>query len=290
MAFTTFIPTIWEARLLANFHNRSLASVISTKPTKIEGNKITFGNVGSITVKDYTGTVEYDDLEIPEVELNIDQKKYFAFKVDDVDRVQAAGPLIDEHTREAAYTMAEVGDKYAFSLLSGKAGTKIGDKNAHEKNAYDLIVDMGTKLNKKKVPKANRYCVIDSEYLGLLSKDPRFTNNPKILENGIVEGQLINTMQICVSEELPVASSKTTIIALHSLGLGFAMQLDEVEALRLQGAFADAVRGLEVYGAASLKPEAVVTMNVTVVEAPTTQVNVVNTTDAPVNTKEVAGA
>ena len=40
MAVTNFIPTIWEARLMAKFHERSVGELITTAPTKIEGNKI----------------------------------------------------------------------------------------------------------------------------------------------------------------------------------------------------------------------------------------------------------
>lgn len=288
MAFTTFLPNIWEARLIANFHNRSLAAKLTTKPTKVEGKSITFGSVGNITVNDYTGTVEYSELEIPETTLNLDQKKYFAFKVDDVDKVQAAGELVDAHTQEAAYTMAENIDTYVFSALANGAGTKLGDVDVHKKNIYDTIVDMGTALSKKKVPKTDRYCIINAEILGLLSKDPRFTSNPTVLENGIVEGQKINNMQICVSEELPVASDRTKLIAMHKTGLAYAQQIDEVEAMRLQDTFADAVRGLAVFGATVLKKTSVVTCNAQVVSAPADEVIIGNTADNPVNTKEVS--
>ena len=69
MAVTNFIPTIWEARLLENYHNRSLADVITTAPTRIEGNKIVFGTVGTVATKDYAGTVEWDEIDVPKVEL-----------------------------------------------------------------------------------------------------------------------------------------------------------------------------------------------------------------------------
>ena len=42
MAVTNFIPQIWEARLLAKFHERSITDLITTAPTKVEGNKIIF--------------------------------------------------------------------------------------------------------------------------------------------------------------------------------------------------------------------------------------------------------
>ena len=39
MAVTTFIPTIWEARLLAKFHERSVGELITTAQNKNKGNK-----------------------------------------------------------------------------------------------------------------------------------------------------------------------------------------------------------------------------------------------------------
>ena len=45
MAVTNFIPSIWEARLLAKFHERSITDLITTAPTKVEGNKIIFNHV-----------------------------------------------------------------------------------------------------------------------------------------------------------------------------------------------------------------------------------------------------
>ena len=52
MAVTNFIPQIWEARLMAKFHERSVGQLITTAPTKIEGNKIIFNKVSDIALKD----------------------------------------------------------------------------------------------------------------------------------------------------------------------------------------------------------------------------------------------
>ena len=91
MAVTTFIPQIWEARLLAKFHERSITDLITTAPTKVEGNKVIFNKVSDVAINKYTGTVNFEDLTTPKVELALDNKNYWAFKVDDVDAVQAAG-------------------------------------------------------------------------------------------------------------------------------------------------------------------------------------------------------
>ena len=123
MAVTTFIPTIWEARLLAKFHERSVAELITTAPTKIEGNKIVFNKVSDVAIKDYSGSVAFDDLATSKVELDMDQKKYWAFKVDDVDAVQAAGDLIDPHVSEAGYGLQEATDGIVFEVFNASANT-----------------------------------------------------------------------------------------------------------------------------------------------------------------------
>lgn len=120
----------------------------------------------------------------------------------------------------------------------------------------------------KKVPKTERFTIINSQVLGLLSKDDRFTKQPVILENGVVEGQIINGSQIVVSEEIHNTSGKYKILALHKSGIGHGKQLNETEAQRLQNSFADGVRGLMVYGAGVLRPEALAVLTATI--APTT--------------------
>ena len=250
MAITNFIPTIWEARLLAKFHERSVAEVITTAPTKIEGNKIIFNKVSDVAIKDYEGSVSFDDLTTSKVELPLDIKKYWAFKVDDVDAVQAAGALIDPHVAEAAAGLQEATDLAVFTEALKTSNEVTGEK------AYDIIVKANTQLNKNKVPKSDRFIVINAEVLEDLQLDARFTENYTILENGIMEGAKINGVQLVFSEELNTGSY--AILALHKSALGFGKQLQETEAMRLQNAFADGVRGLQVCGTKILREEAIV--------------------------------
>ena len=250
MAVTNFIPQIWEARLMAKFHERSVGQLITTAPSKIEGNKIIFNKVSDIALKDYEGTVNFDDLTTSKVELPMDVKKYWAFKVDDVDAVQAAGNLIDPHVSEAGYGLQEATDKLILDEALKTSHTVTGEK------AYDIIVKANTKLNKNKVPKAERFVVVNAEALEELHLDARFVANYTVLENGIIEGAKINGVQLVFSEELN--AGKFAIVVLHKSAIGFGKQLEETEARRLQNAFADGVRGLQVCGVKTLREEAVV--------------------------------
>ena len=251
MSVQNFIPALWEARLLAKFHERSVAELITTAPTKIEGNKIVFNKVSDVAIKDYEGSVSFDDLDTPKVEIDLDHKKYWAFKVDDVDAVQAAGNLIDPHVEEAGYGMQEDADKYVLTEALKTSNTVA----VTDEKAYDIIVKLNGVLNKKKVSKADRFTVINSEVLEELQLDPRFTEHYQVLENGVIEGAKINGVQLVFSEELN--AGEYAIVVLHKSAIGYGKQLQETEAMRLQNSFSDGIRGLKVEGCKTLKSEAV---------------------------------
>lgn len=262
MAVTTFIPKVWEAALLESYKKTAIAQMITTPPTEIEGDTIIWNNVSNIAIKDYTGTVDYESLDLTDVQMKMNQKKYWAFAVDDVDKIQAAGNLITPHMEEAASGLGVTSDRYVLSQITDADATNVigasgGKININAKNAYDYIVDLNTRLSKKKVPLSDRFVVVTYDYLGLLSKDDRFTKNYKVLENGVVEGAKVNGAQIVVSEELPA----NIVTALHKGAIGYGTQLRKTEALRLQDKFADAVRGLQVYGAKVLRKKGVAVMH-----------------------------
>lgn len=292
MSVENFKPTLWEGSLLYNFHNTSVVEQLCTKPASVQGDKVIFNRVSAGSVKDYTGTIDWDEINTTPIEMTFPKRKYFAFSLDDCDKAQLKADVMNATTAEHSAKLAEVYDADFFIELANNTKNKIGSKtqkiDVSSLNIYDYIVDLGVLLGKNKVPKANRFCTVTSEILGLLSKDPRFTSNPNVLANGIVEGQTIGTMQIVCSEELPA----NTIVAHHKSAIGAAKQLQELEALRLQNSFSDGVRGLCMYGSKILRDEAIATLYYNVVPTAETvkKVNVVvaNTEENPIPTKPTA--
>ena len=291
MAVDNFKPTLWEGALIANFHSVSIADVLATPPSEIKGSKVIFNRIAGGTLKDYEGKVEWEDIETTPVEMTFDKKKYFAFALDDVDKAQLKADVMTATTQEHAAVLAEQYDKDFFAALLSGTTIKIGSTGSKKKvtpaNAYDYIVDLGTELSKKKVPKANRFVTVNAEFLGLLSKDRRFTSNPTVLANGIVQGQIINGLQVMCSEELPA----NAVIAHHKSAIGAAKQINEVEAMRLQSSFSDGVRGLCVYGDKVLRNDASVVLYYEVgtsADIDPINVKITNDTTNPVNTKEVS--
>ena len=256
MAIENFKPTLWEGALIANFHENSIIEGMTTKPSDVKGNKIIFNRVGAGKLKDYTGTIAWDEISTSPIEMTFTQKKYFAFAVDDVDKVQLKADVMKATTAEHGAVIAETIDSYVLGKAITGAGVKLKSVELTNKNAYDTIVDLGTALSKNKVPKSDRYVIVNSEVLGLLSKDTRFTANPDILANGVVSNAKINGMNVISSEEIGAKN----IICIHKSAMGFAKQIDEVEAMRLQTSFSDGIRGLTVYDCVVLRKEAIATI------------------------------
>ena len=156
MSITSFIPSVWETALLTAWRGVSVANVITTAPTRIEGGKAIFNSVTGGTVKDYSGTISYDDVASQPVELTYDQKKYWAVKLDDVDKIQAAGPVLNALANEKALDLKEAVDKDLLAEMAkiptsgnkqliGTTGAKTSITTPSQ--AYDLIVDLGTILS-----------------------------------------------------------------------------------------------------------------------------------------------
>lgn len=272
MAVTTFIPTIWSARLLAHLDKAHVYAKLLNRDYEGEikgyGSTVKINQVGEITVKDYTRNSDIDapeELSTADQTLTIDQMKYFNFQVDDVDKVQIRASLMDTAMQRAAYSLSDVSDKFAADLLAKGATNKMGTTSAPviltAENAYEQLVGMKTMLDKKNVPTAGRWVVVPPEFEGLMLLDPRFvgtggTKAEETLGNGAVARAAGFT--IYESNNVPVASDKYSILAGYNGAGTYAEQIVETEAYRMEKRFADAVKGLHVYGAKVTRPETLV--------------------------------
>lgn len=258
MSIQSFKPAVWEQALLTKFRGVTVTDMITTKPTRIEGNKAIFNSISGGSVKEYTGAVAYDAVTTTPIELIYDKKLYWAGLLDDVDAVQANGDALLTWAGEKALDLKEAIDTAVLAYIAGKvtAGNSIGTTASKteitkSEQAYDYIVSLGTLLSKKKVPLSNRFVIASCEFVNLLAKDVRFINNLNILPNGVVQGANINGMSVVVCEEVPA----NTVLCVHTSGLGYGKQLEKTEALRMETSFSDAVRGLAMYGVKELRTE-----------------------------------
>lgn len=265
MSVNTFKKELWETALIESFKEISTADLITAKPTSVDG-KVAHFNVASLTtgLQKYTGTVDYENINTTGIDLFFDKSEYFAVALDDVDRVQLAGDIMSSVVTDEAYNVKVSIDQaiYKEAIAGAKPANVIGSASAKERitnfsEAYDFIVDLGTKLDENKVPTTGRYIIAPPEFVNLLAKDSRVLDNANVLPNGIVQGMDVNGIKVIKTADI----EKGKVLVLHNSAVAFGKQIDKMEALRLEKAFADAVRALVQYGVKTLRPEAIAVLH-----------------------------
>ncbi len=269
MTLDTFIPSIWSARLLQNLQNALVYGQPGVINRDYEGEIRDIGSavkihaIGAVTVGSYTKNSNMSAAEVltdAELTLSIDQAKYFNFQIDDVDKAQTKPKVMSEAMREAAYALANTADAYIAGLYTGiDAGNAIGTTAAPKTDLdtagkpYDYLVDLGVLLDEDKVPASGRWVIVPPWFHGLLLKDQKFVGYggaqaEATLRNGIV-GEAAG-FTIIKSNNVPnTASTKYRIVAGHPMAWSYAEQINSVEAYRPELRFADAMKGLHLYGA-----------------------------------------
>ncbi|WP_342416716.1 P22 coat protein - protein 5 domain protein [Paenibacillus sp. FSL R10-2782] len=268
MSVQNFIPTIWSARLNESLKkNLVYGNVVNTDyegEIQGQGSTVKINSIGAVTIGNYdkaAGIGNPQELDATQKTLVIDQAKYFNFQVDDVDAAQANVNLLDGGIVEASYGLANVVDQYLAGFYTEvKAENTMGNDATPiiptKDTAYDLLIDLGVLLDENNVPESERFVVVPAWYYGLLLKDARFTKDPNLIRTGYVGD--IDGMTVYKSNNVPnTAGAKYKIIAGHKSAISFAGQVDSVEAFRPEKQFSDAVKGLQVFGAKCIKPEAI---------------------------------
>lgn len=269
MAITNFIPTIWAAQMVESFSETAVAAGLVNRSFEGDakrGNVVKITGASAITIGDYAADSRVTTTQAVSAStqsLLIDQERYYSFKIDDVDRAQAAGSL-DAYTRSAATGLAEAADKFILStaVTGALAGNVTTDDTALTTGnaAWDKVRDLRKALAKQHVPNAERVLVVNAEFEAvLMGADSKLTaadtsGTPEGLRNALI-GRMLG-FDVYVSENLPTTATPQAL-AFHKSAVAFADQISEVEAIRAADSFADVMRGLHVYGAKVVRPEGV---------------------------------
>lgn len=269
-----FIPTVWSVKILKaleKFHIFGSPAVCNREyegEIRDKGDSVKINSVGDITIKDYTKNTDIDgaeELNDAGQMLSITEGKYFNFAVDDVDKVQANANVMAEAMSRAGYGLRDKVDIYlsshhvhvpAANLVGSDAVPIVATKD----NFYDYLVDLKVKLTEANIPEEGRFAIVPAWCEGLLLKDNRFvavgsSTSDNVIRNGKI-GRAAG-MDIYVSNNAPNnAGTQYKVIAGHPMALTFAEQIVKVEAYRPEARFADAVKGLHVYGSKLVRPYA----------------------------------
>ena len=279
MALDNFIPQLWSANILSALDKAHVFADLCNRnyegSIRGMGDRVKINQIGAITVSDYTKnstSISYQDLEDAALWLTIEKSKYFAFGVDDVDAAQMNVDIMTEATRKAAYAMNDAVDTYISGLytqagVTSSLGTTAVPLTITAKatagsniSVIELFGTISQKLDEANCPVEGRWIVLPPWLVQKLTMASVFTisqTNMDAMTNGRVAKAL--GFDIRMSNNLTKTSATVlnrVMAGAGNLAISYAEQLNKVEALRREGAFENAIRGLMLYGAKVVLPDA----------------------------------
>lgn len=126
-----FVPQIYSAKLQDKFYAASVVPAIANHNWEGEimafGDTVNIRKVPTISIQNYSvnSAINYQDVSDEQIQLLINQAKYYAFKVDYIDDYQSDIALIDTITQDAAMQMAVTVDKSVLQSVYADAGTTL---------------------------------------------------------------------------------------------------------------------------------------------------------------------
>ena len=254
-----------------------------------------------ISVSDYTRGSDTTQTKLTDQELTlvVDSAKAYKFIVDDIETNMSHVNFKEVATSSAAYALRDSYDAAVIAaMFSGvstsgpdhvlgadaSAATQTMGQHQGGSNSIDLLGSDGTGtdpldvmsfmaklLDEQSVPEEGRWFVAPPSFYNelaqsgskLLSVD--FNAGQGSIRNGLVSSGKLRGFDMYKSNNVAAASTATgKILAGHISSTATAQTIISTEVLRDPTSFGDIVRGLHVYGAKVLRPEALVSAFYTV--------------------------
>ena len=251
MAVTNFIQQIWSKKIQDDLELK--CKLVDNCLRDYEGDckyarTVKILGVGEPTIGDYTGAdIEIEEMSDRGQELTIDQQKYFAFYVDDVNQAQSVPGLKEKYQEKAVHGLAVARDSYVASLIKG--ATNATTATALTQDAVKTAIDAAiVALRERNFDEEGVIEITPAVYnvfkncLITLS-----TNNPDYIKKGIVG--VYDDFNVIMSNNMAKDSTHAYCCVRGKKAVAFAGQINEVEALRAEKKFKDIIRGLDTFGA-----------------------------------------
>ena len=252
MAVSKFIQTIWSKNIQDDLELK--CKLVDNCTREYEGdckyaNTVIILGVGDPTVGQYAGAdIDIEEMSDKDQRLVIDQRNYFAFLVDDVDKAQSVPGLPQKFQKKAVHKLAVQRDSYVAGLAEGATNKTTCDTMTQEgiKTAID---DALVALRERNVDVDNDVVIEISPAIYRLFKNELIelkTANDELVKKGVVG--MYDSAKVIMTNNLLKKEGYTYAMVRTKTAVAFAGQINEVEAGRMERRFADYIRGLDVFG------------------------------------------
>jgi hypothetical protein len=283
MSLENFKPAIWSSKLFVRLQKNHVFATVVNRDYEGEitgyGSSVRINEIGDITVSSYAGTsITWQTLSDAQKILLIDQKKYFAFSVDDVDAAQMHPKVMNAAMQAASYGIADTVDAY----IAGKY-TDAGITNTTYMGSSAVAISVSTGnvlltisyaaryMDEGNVPTQERFMVIPpwlhQKILLTETGTVSASAEPKVFSDDILTsgyvGQLYGFNLLLSNNVQSSATSVSAIMALNRTAISYAGQINKVDAVKRESYFDEGIKGLYVYGAKVVRPESLACLHLT---------------------------
>lgn len=270
MGLENFTPKVWAAAMFVRLRKSLVHANTVNRDYEGEireyGDTVKINEIGPIDVGDYTKLTDItlQELDSAQKQLIIDQSKYFAFLVDDIDKAQNRPKVMMGAMDEAGYAIAKTVDTHLAGMYT-QAGNEVDAVEVTVGNVLQNLSNLQTKLDEADVPPGSRFLPIPPWYNQHLvmatSGAVSATGVPKVFDDGIIRNGYVGTLfgfDLLLTTNVNNNGTVWNLMGYTRQAISHAAQIASVEAFRPEKKFADGVKGLYLYGSKVVRPAAMV--------------------------------
>lgn len=291
-----FLPAIYSKTVLNFFRKSSVAEAITNTDYAGEiaayGDSVRIIKEPTITVYQYERGQDVTQTKLTDQEVNlvVDTANAFKFIVDDIETNMSHVNFREVAASSAAYSLRDAFDEGVIATMFAgvsaaspnhilgsdsatdlAAGTFDGTGNldigydSAEHDPIDVLSHMARLLDEQNVPEEGRWFLANPEFYEQLVKSSSklisvdFNAGQGSIRNGLVSSGKLRGFDMYKSNNIAATTNAAgKCIAGHMSSTCTAQTIVNTEVIRDPSSFGDIVRGLHVYGAKVLRPEALV--------------------------------
>ena len=291
-----FLPSIYSKKVLNFFRKASVAEAITN--TDYSGEISSFGDSVKVIKEPVITVYQYErgadvtqtKLTDQEITLVVDVANAFKFIVDDIETAMSHVNFKEVAASSAAYALKDAFDAGVIAkMIAGvsasspnhilgsdsatdlAAGTLDGTGNldigfgSNEHDPLDVMAHMARLLDEQSIPEEGRWFLAPPSFYEQLSQSSSklmsvdFNAGQGSIRNGLVSSGKLRGFDMYKSNNIATPSNAAgQVLSGHISSTATAQTITSTEVIRDPDSFGDICRGLHVYGAKVLRPEAMV--------------------------------
>ena len=291
-----FLPAIYSKKVLNFFRKASVCEAITNTDYAGEitayGDSVKIIKEPVISVSAYTRGSDTTATKLTDQEVNlvVDNANAFKFIVDDIETAMSHVNFKEVASSSAAYALRDAFDSAVIAeMFAGVSASSpnhiLGSDNAtdlaagtfdgtgnldigqgtNEHDPLDVMAHMARLLDEQNVPEEGRWFLAPPSFYEQLSQASSklmsvdFNAGQGSIRNGLVSSGKLRGFDMYKSNNIAATSNAAgKILAGHISSTATAQTITSTEVIRDPDSFGDICRGLHVFGAEVLRPEALV--------------------------------